>query len=96
MEVVREDQSCYWCHLLHPSVAINQSSSAGVCCTRSVPSSLTLAAIAIIIGNAALRLSLPCYVHVRFGTSAPTEYLLVSYIITKSGDNVNILVIYCI
>ena len=35
------------------------------------------------------------YVCVRFGISAPTEYLLLSYIITKSGNYINILVPYC-
>ena len=28
----------------------------------------------------------------RFGTSAPTEYLLLSYIIPKNGNNINILI----
>ena len=37
-----------------------------------------------------------CYVCVKFGTSAPAECLFLLYIIAKSCDNVNILVIYCI
>ena len=60
--------------------SINQSSIEGVCCTRSASSLLTLT---------------PLLGVVRFSSSAPTEYLL-SYIITKSGDEINILDVYCI